>query len=664
LAEEKLGKYKTDVTLEELKASSIFKDQTWPIDNGETSVAADVISTFDLPGDPGGGSPLLGYDIYNRDPYQMIQLSLAAEAFGDGTDPKECYINGEGDVVFNALGMGSSVTDIYYSVPSDSYELICDTVVVTGCEIPPSRELRDPQNLFTLGNTSEAGETGPWYHAIGNIVPAKNMFQEGWIEYNRLQTGDKIKDTWELGDFENIVTFAYIVNISFFDSGCTDVQFRDSSIRYYELPSFGIMQEGHKLKAPLEGAEVPVLEGVEVPDSSQKKFKGVRRVLIYGYKLNGIRFYHDAGGEIVTPYVYVDTLQPSVFELRRGDDYVVNKKAGEAVEITFANNVVRKKYRDFFGKSTPEKPEAGVSSFMIHPESIITAAVTGSTDDAKVPDPTIIVAGKLADGVSDATGGLGINTPAVFPIGKGESGYAVLKLFVEVDWDNPSIFIKDSRDIITKAKLEEEVSIQIYPIVVDDPPAPMAYNGTRITQEDVKPDDDPATIDLWSKSDKQLILDSLKGGDMNITLPFLDEDGVELASSVILSLRQESVSATAYTCGPDCNPDLGAGAPDIGGGEVINRIVYSYQDSSRYVVNVYCGSKWNGINGWGQSINEATTEQKSLDGKVINASKNNTDFVVFVNGIGQIPCVNATKDVICNGDKVKITVYNNPSGVR
>jgi len=658
--EEKLGKYKTDATLAELQASSIFKDKTWPIDNGETSVAEDVINTFDLDGTPTGGSPLLGYDIYNRDPYQMIQLSLAAAAFGDSNTPmKECYINGEGNVVFNALGTGSSATDIYYSVPSDSYELTCDTVVVTGCEIPPSRELRDPQNLFTLGNTSEAGETGPWYHSIGNIVPAKNMFQEGWIEYNRLQTGDKIKDTWELGDFENIVTFAYIANISFFDSGCTDVQFRDSSVRYYALPSFGTMQEGHKLKAPLEGTEVPVLEGVEVPDSSQKKFKGVRRVLIYGYKLNGIRFYHDAGGGAVTPYVYVDTLQPSVFELRRGDDYVVNKKAGEVVKITFANNVIRKKYREFFGKSTPETSEAGVSSFMIHPESIITAAATG----VKVPDPTTIVAGKLADGVSDATGGLGIDTPSVFPIGKGESGYAVLKLFVEVDWDNPSIFIKDSRDIITKVKLEEGVSIKIYPIVVDDPPAPMAHNGTLITQSDVKPDDDPATVDLWSKLDKQEILDSLKGGDMNITLPFLDEAGVMQASSVILSLRQESVSTTAYTCGPDCNPDLGASALDTGGG-VINRIVYSYQDSSRYVVNVYCGSKWNGINGWGQSINEATTEQKSFDGKVINASKNNTDFVVFVNGIGQIPCVNATKDIICNGDKVKITVYNNPSGVR
>lgn len=659
--EEKLGKYKTDATLTELQASSIFKDQSWPIDNGETSVAEDVIKTFDLDGNPTGGSPLLGYDIYNRDPYQMIQLSLAAAAFGDSNTPmKECYINGDGNVVFNALGTGSSATDIYYSVPSDSYELTCDTVVVTGCEIPPSRELRAPQNLFTLGNTSEAGEIGPWYHAIGNIVPAKNMFQEGWIEYSRLQTGDKIKETWDLGDFENIVTFAYVVKIGFFDSGCTDVQFRDSSIRYYELPSFGTMQEGHRLKVPIEGTSTPaMLDGVEVPDSSQRKFKGVRRVLIYGYKLNGVRFYHDAGGAIVTPYVYVDTLQPSVFELRRGDDYVVNKTAGEVAKITFANNVVRSKYREFFGKSTPTAPVAGASSFMIHPESIITAAAT----DVKVPDPTIVVAGKLADGVSDATGGLGINTPSVFPIGKGESGYAVLKLFVEVDWDNPSIFIKDSRDIITTTKLKEEVSIQIYPIVVDDPPAPMAHNGTLITQADVKPDDDPATSELWSRSDKQLILDSLKGGDMNITLPFLDEAGVEQASSAILSLRNESVSTTAYTCGPNCNPDLGASGPGITGG-VINRIVYSYQDSSRYVVNVYCGRQWQGINGWAQSINEATTEQKSFDGKVINASTNNTDFVVLVNGIGQIPCVNATKDIICNGDKVKITVYNNPSGVR
>lgn len=660
--EEKLGKYKTDATLLELQAPSIFKELTWPIENGEGSVAEDVLSTFDLSGSATGGSSLFGYDIYNRDPYRMIQLSLAAAAFGDSdTDMKECYIDGDGDVVFTTIGGGiGGVTDIYYSIPSESYKVTCNTVVVTGCEIPPQRELRDPQNLFTLGNTDTVGETGPWYHVLGDIVPAKNMFQEGWIEYNRLETGDKIKDTWELGDFESIVTFAYIVKVGFFDSSCTDVQFNNTSTRYYKLSSFGTMQAGHKLKAPLEGTDIPpILEGVEVPDSSQKKFLGVKRVLIYGYKLNGIRFYHDAEGATTTPYVYIDTLQPNVFELRRGEDYVINKEAGKAVTITFANDVVKKGYREFFGKVPPGSPSPQNSSFKVHPESILTIA---APDDAKIPDPTVVVTGKLADGVSDAIGGLGIDTPSVFPIGKGESGYAVLTLFVEVEWDNPSVFIKDSRDIIKKDKLEKEVSIDIYPIVVDDPPAPMAHNGILITQTDVKPDDDPATVELGSRSEKQTILDSLTGGDINVTLPFLDEAGVITASSEILTLCNEDSKSIAYTCGPTCNPVLGGSGPDLG--SVINRIVYSYQDSSRYVVNVYCGPQWQGINGWGQSINEAATEQKSFDGTVINASKNNTDFVVLVNGLGQIHCVNATKDIVCNGDKVKITVYNNPSGVR
>jgi len=662
------GRNVNDITVE--WATSLFNtnDEWPPPDDGE-SVAFQVLEDFDLPktNNTNFGSSLPGYDINNRDPYRMIQLSLAASAFGDNEDLKECYVNEEGEIDFYTLGEGEGITDIYYSIPTESYRLPCNNVVVTGCEIPPRRELREPKNLFELGNIEDVSEYGPWYFALGEKIPMRNEYQEGWIEYNRIEEGDKYeKEQWDVTDFERIITWVYNIKpYEKFDSSYSDIQFRNNSTRYYELTSFGTMIEGQRLRQPIESTEVEAEDneilnnGVILYEANYPKFLGVRRILIYGIKLDKIIFYHNDQGDPTDPYVYIDTLQPSLFALRQGEDYVINKKEsnGELV-ITFANNVIREDKRQFFGKDINDYSE---KKFRIHPESIVRQ---DGIQINEVADPeesfSAINIGKLRDNFSTAIGGEILQYPSVFPVGFGESGYAVNKLLIEVEWDNPCLYVKDTRNIITEDLLRT-IKIDTFPIVLDDHPAPMAHNGELVESEEDKPDEDASTYQIFNKTEGQVILDSLRGGDINVTLPFLNEEQVKTASQRILELRQEDIKEITYVCGPECFPRLGAAAPE---GGVIDSITYSYQDNSQYVISVQCGPIWQGMGGWGQSVNEAMTSQLSLDGMVISAHKNNVDFLVNINRVGKIPCINATKDIICSGDKVKVTVYNHPVGER
>jgi protein involved in polysaccharide export with SLBB domain len=55
-------------------------------------------------------------------------------------------------------------------------------------------------------------------------------------------------------------------------------------------------------------------------------------------------------------------------------------------------------------------------------------------------------------------------------------------------------------------------------------------------------------------------------------------------------------------------------------------------------------------------------EQIVVPGVVIKAAPNNYEFLVDLAKIGQLGCVNSTKDVISPGDKVSVTVYNHPVG--
>jgi len=623
---------KTTLTREIEKPSEIYDKAQHPVDDGK-SVAEAVLAAFGLSGDTGGSS-LAGYDIHNKDPYQMIQLSLAAEAFENGGQLKECYADKEGNVKFVALGTGAGPEDIYYSVTNDTYQLECNHVLVEGYDPPPKRESRPEENLFQLVEGSE-----PIYHTMGAVMKSKTAFTEGWIEYERA-TEDVLKKKFEIGPYETIF-LTYAVTIPFFEEGSTNIQYHNTCSRFIELDDFGEMVEAPEFKVRDFGGGVLGGGGVEVLGSDNQKFLNVKRVILYGYKLESILYYRAGGEGKPSPWAIISTNLPNGFELRRGEDYVVNREDGRT-KITFANNA-KESYKNFFGIPEVE--------FKIHGGSI-------QISDDEVIDPTATIIGHLRDGGIASAGQVVKPPKGLFPVGFGEAGYAVENIFVEVEWDNPCVYVKDDKDDITEAKLKE-VKIMVIPIVIDDHPAPMAVNGDLV--ERPTKDDDPTSAQLFSQYSYQQTIDSLSGGDIRVVFPFLDEDKVGPVSNRILTLRNAAEAGdTTHVCGPNCNPDLGGAGQ---GGEVVNEITYSYQDSSQFVVSVNCGPLWKSMGtGWANSVRMMQVEQVSLDGTVINAMPNNADFTVMCSKIGQVNCVNGTREQIFTGDKVKVTIYNNAVG--
>jgi hypothetical protein len=149
------------------------------------------------------------------------------------------------------------------------------------------------------------------------------------------------------------------------------------------------------------------------------------------------------------------------------------------------------------------------------------------------------------------------------------------------------------------------------------------------------------------------------GAGMSISLASLDEGGVSRLSGTLadLYLRDKGVSST-YICGPDCNPDVGARGPS---GGIINEIVYNYSDSGSYTVSVTEGAV---LTGEFPSITTGPhmkmTKEVSAQGMVLQDNGNNVMFKVMVEGIGVREAINGTPHVIRTGDRVTVSIHNNP----
>jgi hypothetical protein len=169
------------------------------------SYAASIIkNVFKLPLDFRSeviGGSLPGYDVQNREAYQMIQLSLAEELKYEKI--YECYADGTGVVQFYPIGTDgfSPGRSLLYSFETGELRNQCDSVVVTGYDPPQKKFIRKSYNLFTFANEYSpddfSSRSSPfydpdlksdpyphywcWAEALG--PKACTFAREGYIEY-------------------------------------------------------------------------------------------------------------------------------------------------------------------------------------------------------------------------------------------------------------------------------------------------------------------------------------------------------------------------------------------------------------------------------------------------------------------------------------------------
>jgi len=142
-----------------------------------------------------------------------------------------------------------------------------------------------------------------------------------------------------------------------------------------------------------------------------------------------------------------------------------------------------------------------------------------------------------------------------------------------------------------------------------------------------------------------------------MTLPFCEEDDCLLIAQQLLALQESDVRTNSIILGPDSEPLLGQLMPD---GSVINEISYSYSDSSQYLITISTGPKYQTIGSFNDSKYQLRTEEVTRDGIVLQDAGNGAEYVVRVDGFGEITALSMILDDISVGDRVGVKIYNNP----
>jgi len=690
-----------------------------PQDQG-TSLAAHIVENiFDLELDDDSiGGYLPGYDVKNRDAYQMIQLSLATELADERL--YECYADEEGVVKFYLIGENLSNIGSYvlHDIATSQMKQKCDNVVVTGYDPPAKRIVRGPYNLFTFAQEHVRQEDAandqsiyydpeidsyPRYWVLGDILGAEacKMYHQGYIEFGKTWLNDEHKlssNGGGVGDpyvydhksFEKIIGWIYKIEIPFYEQGSTQIELQNKSPRYVTLTDFGELQQRswvdniyYKPQMCSTGQEIDFTKGVYLPDSESRKFLGVREVYIYGYELKSIypdEYYDDSIEEMVPGMadfvVDLETRMKEPIRLSSGQDYIVAKDPDDSAgryKIIFSCNVSPNWIEKFGGAMDSS------TDFRISRSSIYKKTDEGELTDLDCEDTEEdnfwgigLCDGFLRDGQTEADN----NTrywAAIFPMGEGTSGYALesdARIIIVYDWDNPCISILDQRDEVTEDNLRN-VKIDLYAIISKDLPPPIAYCHEGSTQmldpRQQIPDLDYSTIEDLTGSDYQQALEGLENGDVKIVLPFLGCTGnpwdncneLESAAKFIYELQNDIVESITYVCKPDAAPVLG----EVIDGKTINSINYSYQDSSQYLISVQAGPRWQGVGGWDSSVYQNKVERVQVEGVVRAVYPDNMKCLVQLERIGLLECVNGQIDPLEIGDTVKVTVYNNPISV-
>jgi len=669
--------------------NSFDSDYPSPDMTAGVSVAQWVIeSVFDLSLEGGAnyGSYLPGYDIKNRDAYQMVQLSLAYELINRRII--ECYATPNGNVKFHLIGAASSIStfsDVLYSVTSTEVRPKCDNVLILGYDPPPKRFVPEGDDkeydMFTFANLIGQNDPDfddldaiagvyPRYHIWGDWLLHEpdslcNYYQEGYIEYGKPEFDQELglvtAGVYDPKKFEKVDMYIYKIEVPFFSEGNTIVSFESRTPRFKELSSFGELQlrawKEDRQYVPTycsEETEVDASLGIYLEDSENTKFLGVRNIYIYGYKLDRIKIaeYEIGDGYVIIPKsleASLKTMYCEPFTLSGGEDYIIVKDpSGLGYRVIFSCNV-RDKFRSWFGGSV-----AG-PTLRFKVDTACLVGPNGAPWDTVEESYLVDWKTKIEDPENTYF------TETIFPMGEGQAGYVVKKIVVVYDWDNPCVKVYDKRNVVTEENLRD-VKVSFRPVLTIDRPAPAAINGTALDPSEIIPDLQVDTVENLENTAYARAFSDLEAGDIKLTLPFAEETDCENISDFIKNDIYgvgDSVESTTYICNPDAEPVLGEEID----GKIINSIDYSYQDSSQYLINVQAGPMWQGLSSWDQSIYTMRTERLQLEGIVTEVGEENVKIVVKLEKLGIMECINGTRQILEKGDRVQVTVYNNPISV-
>lgn len=619
------------------------------------SVAEDVLDKFGIPiGDRGGGS-LPDVDIKHMDALTAIRLSLFDELGHTGTY-RDIRVTVDGRVDLARVGSGRGVSDIYYSLQSEDYLTRKSGVLVTGGKPLPKRTIGDTYNILE----NSEGWSASKYMVSNCMRPYFSKYYTITYDDPHLTSryADGISNLANITDpYTRLIGYIYDINPGIKSESATISFNKQASVPVFVsggiADKYGNISEatgpvlGELYRPPVmandfgeecygQGESGTPSGGIEVslPASLRftsnrgvvyDKFIRISDVFVIGIQLDscrGIPTTDVAGkGGKSTPdntalWVSISDPDRNVFKLKAGVHYAAGYESG-SIRIQFAN------------RTEPRlNPKVG-------------------------DDTTAFVSSTCLYGAEHKT-----IKGSILPTDR-DRGILVQQVFAVVDLDTPCINIQDpegNAELIGKS-----ITYNVTAMFMHTPPAPIAYNGTLIDLADGVVDHDPTTTQEFTDTQMEQVLKDMDGGaGMNVSLSSLQspEAVVRLSDKLQNLFLSDKGISTTYICGPNCNPEILAEGPS---GGIINEISYTYSDTGSYTVSVTEGPV---LTGNFPSITTGTHikmfEEVSAGGTIIQDAGNNVMYKVLVDGIGIREAINGAPAVLRTGDRVSVTIHNNP----
>lgn len=649
---------------------------------GPANLAYDVLNVNGINcATPSIGGDLADLDIKRMDARTVVNLSLIHYSAMNGGGFYEAMVNPAGSVEFVEVGGDSGkITDIYYEVQAGSYKDDATAVMVTGGQPLVTRR---PLQWKPI-----------WGDNPTRIYSMKDMFEncnrEAFSRYATIAFKDPQLDTAYNDGIDNLYEiddsnpWDTILGYVIYKEPPKNLVTKDTKIQYAEQTSIPIMigtEEAGAGNGPYmgtlqrlttydpeifaascytEGDEVQSSDGVKVNLPSDLRYENVRgietdlllgvsSVFLVGFEIQGLVARPKDDGESLvamnednsTLMAAIQTQRKTSTKLTEGRDYAVAYAEDNGQRIPYI----------VFGKD-------------VRPNDVYSYG----QDTTYLIDPTCEYAALHPDGVLDTS-----YEGTIFPHSK-LKGILVTEIWVYADIATPCIVVEDpdgtTQDPPEPRCLEiaQNLKYMVAPIVVEEKPAPIGYRGPSGSRNiNLLPlhDNDPTTVEDFEDTDLEEAMDEMQGGGMALTYSFLKDDSYDTAQDLVKAMAEtlydymnSDVIETVYTCGPECNPQLGGAGLSNG---VVNSIRYSYSDQGSYTVSVTEGAPM--VGGLAQVDGGPTAkmnEDLGATGTVIDSVGDNITFKVRIDGFGDRWAVSMTHGIIRTGDKVQVTVHNCP----
>ncbi len=591
------------------------------------------------------GSPLIGYDIKGQESVNMLKLSLLAASYVDLQDGfYEIYCSSKGlatsIIVGNEYSASNSLKYCFLTTQVGESTSKIDHVIVQGRSKLPYRKFADPVNV--MGN----GTAHYWRISCIHGGPAsKNntLGQEAWAEFEQSpqceHMQDILKSKVHRSNWEQLIAYKIAFNgipkYATFSPSQTTPRMATISVSTNFSSSTSVVFGSSE---PCSGGVIDIA-GVSILGSPVLDFvKGSDLASLVSDYPNVSQFYSFTEND----YFVLLSNQCSLTSASRGENWFLvqtDDDGMQGVVVTTPNTGNAELRQVINGFDFDSK----VYYFRSNDPDVSSMSNLIAYDIEKYGEPFA----SLSQGYTTNP----FHGPIIVGAGS-DLGIEGNTALISYNLQKPSIQIRSPKGDAAQIASRVAAGGIIYtPLIYVEKPAPIALDGELIDQP--KPNDEEGES---YKVDTPL--DNLNGSVVDISAPFLDEEGVVKLSSFIKNMINNetgSYKTYSYSYG---GYDLLPGMSFDGG--ILHSIEYIYTDNDQISTNLTTGPRYYAVGSWGDSKYIKRTETITKTGKIVAGSNAEGVFLVNVDGQGTFEAISAVESPLYPGDRVDVTIMNVP----